>query len=69
MEKVIFVRLSFSASGLWRVEHRVIQSLDQNPVPDGKLSEQLEMKMRSSWSPQKNFYHFFFVISEGSFGG
>jgi hypothetical protein len=27
------------------------------------------MKMRSSWSPQKNFYHFFFVISEGSFGG
>jgi hypothetical protein len=39
-----------------------------NPVLDGKLSEQLEMKMRSSWSPQKNFHHFF-VISEGSFGG
>jgi hypothetical protein len=57
--KVFFVRLSFSASGLWRVE--------PNPVPDGKLSEQLEMKMRSSWSPQKNF-HLFFVISEGNFG-
>jgi hypothetical protein len=57
--KVLFVRLSFSASGLRRVEHRVIQSLELNPVLDGKLSEQLEMKMRSSWSPQKNFHHFF----------
>jgi hypothetical protein len=66
--KVLFVRLSFSASGLWRVEHRLIQSLEPNPFPDGKLSEQLEMEMRSSWSPQKNF-HLFFVISEGSFGG
>jgi hypothetical protein len=44
-EKVIFVRLSFSTSGLRRVEHKVIQ---------------LEMKMRSSWSPQKNFHNFFF---------
>jgi hypothetical protein len=37
-------------------------------ILDGKLSEQLEMKMRSNWSPQKKFHHFFFVISEGSFG-
>jgi hypothetical protein len=58
--KVLFVRLSFSASGLRRVEHRVIQSLEPNPVLDGKLPDQLEMKMRSSWSPQKNFHHFFF---------
>jgi hypothetical protein len=59
--KVLFDRLSFSASGLRRVEHRVIQSLDPNPGLDGKLSEQLEMKMRSSWSPQKNFHHFFLL--------
>jgi hypothetical protein len=31
-------------------------------VLDGKLSEQLEMKMRSSWSPQKNF-HLLFLLS------
>ncbi len=59
--KMLFVRLSFSASGLRRVEHRVIQSLDPNPVLDGKLSEQLEMKIRSSWSSQKNFRHFFLL--------
>jgi hypothetical protein len=61
---VIFVRLSFSASGLRRVEHRIVQSLDPNPVLDGKLSEQLEMKMRSSWSPQKNFHHFLLSVRE-----
>ncbi len=32
-------------------------------VLDGKLSEQLEMKMRTSWSPQKNFHHLFFLLS------
>jgi hypothetical protein len=59
--KVLFVRLSFSASGLRWVEHKVIQNLDQNPVLDGKLFEQLEMKMLSSWPPQKNFHHFFLL--------
>jgi hypothetical protein len=30
-------------------------------ILDGKLPEQLEMKMRSSWSPKKNFHHFFLL--------